>query len=597
MSGGLYNYDPASPTRRFNSASGASHYPDPFLSYSTFLMPKSISEVLRWCEHIWFRNGTYSRAMQRVISYFLTSVEVNEASDSEKDKYEDFLNNTLNIKTTLLNLGLDYMCYGNSFSSIYIPFKRFLSCPKCKIEIPIDSIDYQFTDCKFLWSCKHCKSKIKSKKPIDRRSVDESDIKVKRWSPHELNIMHHPISGDKLYLWDPPADIVKKIKQGDRFYIRYFPWEMIESICADKMFEFAPKVIYQMLESSLAGVETGGWGISQVVPNFTQAYYVQLAKLYNEILMQEFVIPFRVVTPKQGNSSQGDPLIGNMGNHNAKLLGMLDAHRREPGKWHSLPFPVEYQALSGEGLQVTTYDHISAATDELLNASGVPTEFYKGTISFQALPSALRLFQNSWPQIPAQFNGWLNWLMEILATVFNWDQAEARLTPVTIADDIEKKSIMLQLLAGNQISKETALSPLGIDSDDELKRIIDERKELMEAEDEFNKELEQKQLLQQQFSSGGMSAALTGGVQSPQGMSGTSITPEDMQMQAEQEAIRLLGMPYEQRRSEMSRLKKSNETLHSLVKGKMQNIRQDAQREGGYQMIQTMASGAQQPPA
>jgi hypothetical protein len=67
-------------------------------------------------------------------------------------------------------------------------------------------------------------------------------------------------------------------------------------------------------------------------------------------------------------------------------------------------------------------------------------------------------------------------------------------------------------------------------------------------------------------------------------MGGT--TPEDMALQAEQIAQRVLSMPYELRRSELLNIKKSNETLHALVISKMQKIRQQAQTAGGYQMLQ-----------
>jgi hypothetical protein len=50
----------------------------------------------------------------------------------------------------------------------------------------------------------------------------------------------------------------------------------------------------------------------------------------------------------------------------------------------------------------------------------------------------------------------------------------------------------------------------------------------------------------------------------------------------------MLGMPYELRRSELLKIKKSNETLHSLVIAKMDGIRQQAKTQGGYQALQQM---------
>jgi hypothetical protein len=59
-------------------------------------------------------------------------------------------------------------------------------------------------------------------------------------------------------------------------------------------------------------------------------------------------------------------------------------------------------------------------------------------------------------------------------------------------------------------------------------------------------------------------------------------------MQAEQIAQQMLGMPYEARKSELLKIKKSDEVLHAMVIQKMDSIRNQAKNEGGAQVIQQM---------
>lgn len=625
----IYAYDLAGPSDR---NAGFRSYPDPFLIHSNMLMPRTISEVMRWNESIWIHNGTYSRALKRVVAYFLTKVEVTNSSADERKKYEEFLNDTLNIINTMSLVGSDFMCYGNSFSSCIVPFKRLLQCTnhRCGFEKPIDDVKYSFSPGTntFKWSCECCKKECSTTRPTDRRISDESKLKIKRWSPHEIKIIHHPITDTNIYLWDPPKDIVQRIMSGDKFILKETPWEMVEAITKGKMFEFAEGIIFHMSEESLSGLRTNGWGMSQTLINFSQAYYVQMAKMYNEVLMQEYIIPCRVVSPAAGKTPQ-DPLLStNVGSFNSKVIKMFNDHRRNPGGWHAMPFPIEYQSLGGEGMQMNTYEHIGLAMDELLNAAGVPAELYKGNLEYQALPGALRLFQATWPQLVAQFNSWLNWLMGTLSTVYNWDRAKAKLQQVTLADDLEKRQFFMQLMAGNKLSAETALATMGVDAKDELGKIMDERKELAEAEAKFNEEMSQKQELQDIFMAGGQPmpgqappggamggmagspaagpsggegaaaagdpSQMPGGAQSDPALNFSSqgMTPEDMMGQAEQISTQLLRMPYEQRRTQMKQLKDSNKTLHSLVKAKMEDIRGQASSEGGYQALQTMVGGA-----
>ena len=79
-----------------------------------------------------------------------------------------------------------------------------------------------------------------------------------------------------------------------------------------------------------------------------------------------------------------------------------------------------------------------------------------------------------------------------------------------------------------------------------------------------------------------------GGAMPPGGGGGGGTTPQDMMAQAEQVAMQMLGQPYESRKSELLKLKKSDQTLHALVIQKMEEIRQKAKQSGGFQELQRM---------
>lgn len=72
------------------------------------------------------------------------------------------------------------------------------------------------------------------------------------------------------------------------------------------------------------------------------------------------------------------------------------------------------------------------------------------------------------------------------------------------------------------------------------------------------------------------------------GGGGGGTTPQDMMSQAEQIALQMLGQPYETRKSELLNLKKSDATLHALTIQKMEEIRQKAKSQGGFQALQQM---------
>lgn len=610
-----------------NKITGAGHvarvgrefFPDPWLDYAALEMPKNLTNVLQWAEFVWLTNGTFRMACERVIRYFLTKIDIEDVGDEEAEKYRNFLDNTLKATEQLACLGDDFICYGNSMSSILAPFDRFLRCPECHLERPIEKVVYTFSkEFEFEGNCPGCKKKVKYVRK-DRRSSNDSEFRVMRWSPHFMLIQYNPLTHDIEYRYRFPDHIKRKFKEGDKFLLRTTPWEMVDAIKQDKLFRFDRDKIYHMKEPTLAGLRTVGWGIPRLIANFKQAYYVQVLHRYNEALAIDYIVPFRLLTPKPGSSAAADPLLHqNLGLTKGQVMNMLAEHRRDPASWHFLPFPLEYQALGGEGMQMATHEIINAGNDELLNGMGVPADFYKGTLQLQAAPTALRLFQQTWPQIPSAYNGWLTWAIRQIATIKNWEPATARMQPVTMADDLEKKSILLQLAAAREVSKGTAFGPFGIDFREEQRRIYDEMRQQSDLERDFQNEEAERAKMEEQLAMveqaggamppgapmGGMPGAPmpgampAGGGGMPMGApmggagAGTSMTPQDMMMQAEQLAQQLLGMPYEMRKSQMLEIKKSDEALHALVKSKMEQLRQGASAEGRMMMQEQMAQGA-----
>jgi hypothetical protein len=594
----LFNTPPGFPmdTGRGNTRA----YPDPFLTYATMMTPRTIKDILRWCEHLWNRNGTYAMASRRVIRYFLTKIEIQDANDQEKKKYLDFLNNTLGVMTELALLGDDFMCYGNSFSSLYVPFRRYLSCKHCGLERPIKRVKYTFENFRFAFTCPACGQPNACEKPRDKRTAEEDGIRVIRWSPHQIEVQEHPISKKRKYFWDPPADLANAISKGDPFFLESMPWEMIETIKEKKLFEFSDGVIYHMREDTIAGMKCAGWGVSRFMTNFSQAFYVQMLKMYNEVLCQEYIVPFRVISPAAGNSKEADPMVhSNVGSFNNKVLGMLNQHRRKPGGYYAVPFPIEYQVLGGEAEKLVTQELINQALDEMLNAAGVPAELYKGTITMQAMPAALRLFQQTWPHLVAAYNGWIRWLVDGISKALNWEPVLAQMQPVTLADDVENKQILLQLAAGNKVSMHKALAPLGIDPDEDIRTIFEENAQFQEMQEAYQQKMQNRQQMTQNMQSSVMQSAGApqGGPQQSADPSvaaqGNNQTPDQMMAQAEQMANQLLNMPYEQRTSEMRKIKHSNETLWALVKAKISSIKTQAQSQGGYQALQQMTQPQQ----
>jgi hypothetical protein len=614
-------------------------FPDPFCDVASLHMPESIQAALRWCEFIMNCNGIYRQAIDRVVSYFLTDIQIEDEgksslSQEEKEKYELFFNNTLSIKNELHSVAMDYLTYGNSFTSLLVPFRRYLSCKRCGLEMPLEQV-YNKPACAFKWqnfeftaTCPNCHySGVWTH--IDRRCADSSGLKIKRWSPHEMELLWDPYTNDVRYVWRIPEDYRTLIKQGHLHHIERASWEVIQAVKNNQNLMFDKDIIFHLKEDALAGLRNRGWGISRILANFRQAWYVQILMRYNEAIALDYVIPFRVVTPapRGGDGQSSDPVHTiNLGNFTARVQGMLRARRSDPARWNVLPFPIQYQALGGDASQLASKDLIEQGFDTLLKCIGIPVELFNGTLSMQAAPAALRVFEANWSHLPHNLNRFLNHVAKSVAIVRSWEPARVTLTRVTHADDLNRQMAKLQLMMGQQISKSTGLKSVGLDYTEETKRILEEEKIYAEEQARLQKEMEQAQQMETLSQEGGMVAG-AGNVgagatgmppqpgMAPQAAAGmppqqpgmpppappdpveqfmmqrqnspnVPRTPEDFQAQAQLLAQEILALPESQKDSQLIKLKKSDPTMHALVSSIIDDIRQQAQTEGGAMLMQ-----------
>lgn len=567
---------------------GSEKFPNPFYDIASDYVPRNIYDTFKWAEYLYVTTGTYKSAARKVVRYFLTDIDFSGASEQEQDKYKKFMYKDLHIMTQLAEIGDEFSVYGNVFVSIIFPFDRTLECPHCGTIYHCDTVDYKFDLKNLIFSgyCRKCKKTVNFSRN-DVPSMETSRVRIRRWNVKNMRIRVHDISGKMEYFLQLPSKFVSKIRDGNPFYINETPWSMIQAVSRAKgevYYKFDEGGVYHMKEVTLSGFDIQGWGIPPVISNFKLAYYIQLMRKYDEAISFDFITPFRVIYPQAQSGPNMDPLqTMNMSTFVARMEEMIAKKRNDPTSIQIAPFPIGYQMLGGEGKQLAPKDNVQLATDELLNAVGFPAELYKGTLSVQAAPLALRLFERTFGALVDGYNDLIGWMLNKISNYFNWDAVSGTLRSVTLADDLERKGVVLQAAAGSDISKQTAYRAMGIDYIDEQKKVVEEQTKVQELQQQA---MEDQQASQAPGAGGDPAAGgdpmMAGG---PGGQPGA--TPGDVRDQAAQIANQMLTQMTEtQRKSELIKIKHSNPTLHALVKQFMAEQRQMAATQGMQMVLQ-----------
>lgn len=610
----LYDQDGVTAARAGGFNTQREPFPDPFWDYASQVMPSSIRQAIRWCQHVVTSNNTYGQALRRVASYFITDIEINDAkADSdEMQKYEEYLVESLGIKSeTLIGL-MNFLCYGNAFLSVMQPFRRSLACPKGCLEMPLakvfntQSMNFSWSGCEFMATCPRCRYHGPFDH-IDRQSEDPDDVFLKWWNPLDIEIIPDVTTNRCTYIWNIAPEDRKAIKDGKSLLVlENTPWEVIQIVKNDEKLCFDKGMILHLKEDALAGYRMNGWGLSRVLLNFRQAWIVQVMRRFNEAIALDYINPFRVLTPEPkpgADASSSDPILGmDLSAFTAQVNGMLRRHRYDPATWHTLPFPIKYQALGGDAKQFAPKELLDQSETCLLDGIGVPVEMYKGTMTVQAAQIGIRLFESTWNSLPQARDKILRFVMKRLSTLLAWERLKARWRPVTLVDDADKMAAKLQLMMAKQISQGTGLSAIGESFEQEQRRMLNEQKTIAtltaEAQKEMQAEADVEALLAgapggEDSGAGAGGAAAQFGAAQPTNPN-QPITPEELSQKAQTIAQSYINMPDSQRRSAMIQLHKTDPIVAPMVSDMVEQMTNQMRMQGGEMLKQQQQQQAPQ---
>jgi hypothetical protein len=603
---------------------------------ASLAMPTSMRNMLYLCEAIFHSNVIYRSGCDRVISYFNSPIEVvgfdDAMDDDDRTKYTSFFAEKHDLRMTLQDADRDFLAYGNSFLTPLAPFMRFLTCPKCGFTVPLKKIiedrdlfrlDWKYADVAFNVRCPNseCKNHQRSAKWLvyDKPDDLERNLTLKRWNVHEIEILHDEYSERCDYLWRIPPDYRQAVMAGRENRLLNAPMGVLDAISKNAFYRFKPGMMYHMKESTLAGIRNRGWGIPRSMTNFRQVWYIQVLQRFNEAIALDYVIPFRVITPapRGGTAGLDNENLGPLelmsgADVSGQIRAMIRQRRRDPASWFTLPFPVQYSVMGGEANQLVPSDLLDQGIDTLLNGAMIPVDFYKGSLTTQAAPQALRTLEANWYLLVHHNNSMLRWYGDIVAKVLRWKPALVRQKPITRADDLERQTLVLQLAMSQAVSMTTALEMLGLSFKEEQVRLGNEVREQATQQEKLQKQIEALGLadliakgLPGLPPQGGMppqgGAAPPPGGQAGAGGAPPGATPpmlgskdiqspQDLEAAAQSEAERIVRIPdATARRSELAGLREKNQTLHSLVTSRMKEIRQQADSAGGDMLLQQSA--------
>lgn len=453
-------------------------YPSPFFDIAQTYMPPTVKELFRWCAYFFYKDPMIGSVVTKIAEYPVTDFIYNSAEPHVKDGWKRLIEDELNMKPFLIEIGLDFFTYGNSFISINFPFVRWISCPTpgcgCKHKLADPSFEYKFVNFEFNFRCSTCGRDVQGVLE-DIPIRDRTGINFVRWDPRNIDIHYNPLTGRSKYRYKIPNKMKQAIRQGAREILVDIPAIYIEALKKNRDVALSDKNIFHFKRPTLAEQDMG-WGKPLILHSMTRMFYLYVLRRAQEAIALQRILPLEFIFP-QANSSQDPYQHVNLSSWQGMVQDEIRKWRVDSNYISVVSVPLGFERLGGDGRALLLGPEIEITNKEITGGMGVPLELVFGGLSWSGSSVSLRTLENHFLMYRRLLLRFVNWAKNLMRLFLNMPDIEIGFTEFKMADDIQRKQIVIQLNAANKISDRTMLTELGFDYDDELKQIEKEAEE------------------------------------------------------------------------------------------------------------------------
>ncbi len=540
-------------------------YNNPMFDYLSEMLPQNVKDLFRWCELVYNSMPVIANGIRKLVNYPVTGFSYHDESETIRENTKK-LAETIHLRTALLDLGTDRYVYGNGFRSLYFPFKRFLKCSKCKQKTAIEHAKFNIRKNKIEFTCA-CGNKGPAEIE-DELSEDMSGIRIVRWDPKQIELSQNPITGGSTYYYALPKTFVAGVKRGDLTVLRDSPEIFIQAALNNKNVVMGANFFHSKT-TTLSGYASG-WGISPLMPTLKTFMYVAVLRKASEAIGMEHITPQRILFP-QSNGTSDPSVMGSLDRWKREIDNALNKWRLDPNYVMTAPFPTGVTNIGSQGRALAPINEIKDARQEIALALDIPPNIIMGDATMQASAIGLRMLENQLAPTTESLQDFANWVITMINARYGRNYCEAKLVPFKLSDDIMNKQMLMQAM-GTAISKSTVLEALNLDPDSERQRLMQDALADNTAQREAQQEVQRREQNAAVQAQADAQAQQTG--QIPQ------YNQQKMIAMAQQQAMQLITVPYEQRKSIMAQLQNEDYIMWALVSKQLEMLHADQKKSG-----------------
>ena len=466
-------------------------YDSPFLDMTNTFIPKSIKGMFRFIASSILSDALVYQCISRMAEYPITSLVYNDQKksnlkdDKTVESWKVIFEKKLKMLNVLKQMGMDLHAYGNSIASINFPFKRMLTCEKCKETFTAESaLNLKYKETYYDGTCPKCHQTCRMQ-ASDLPTKEKEKLSIILWDLLFIEIKYNNITGESFYYYQIPPNIVDAVKKGDLDFVNSLRVEILDAIKESKQLKLKNENVFHI---KLAGPQyfypgERGWGIPTVMPVLKDVFHNKILKKGNEMISFDHIVPLRIIFP-QGTGDVSPHATINLAGWRLKIEEELRKWKVDPNHISIMPLPIGVENFSGEAKLLMTTPEIRQTEDTIITGMGIIPELIRGGASWSGSNVSLRIVENRFINHRGGMQEFIDWAKEHISIFYNIPAIDIGMSPFKMADDIQRKSMFMQASSGSPsqrvISRTTALQESDLDPDLEFKKIMSEAAQSIE---------------------------------------------------------------------------------------------------------------------
>lgn len=611
------------------NSSASDKFGDPFLLPSTKSFPTDIRSTLDLCLYLYRMNRLYGAAINRVVTYFITDLDMSgTGTKDDQDKLRTLLINDVGLFGKLQQAGMEWGIYGNAFVRCVEPFDRWLVdsregggaislsiFPENLVRYHWDTMLYEVPDMRAAAKIEdRAKRRFDLLPKVSLPFQDKPSSAPERFSvlfldPRymDLDKAHH--SDSVQYVYTVPPDMESRIKNNVLHEINNTPRGLLEAVSKNKDFRFHDGEVFHFKAPTPTGVSDSGWGCPEILLHYDTLYQIQVYRKADFAVAQDFLLPFRVFTPNFGDSAGDSVMTLLMSQWRAEISKMIANHRKDGTAIHALPFKADMQEYGGNGKQMVLHEVVDAHVQQLFDGVGMPLELFRGTMNVDQIPNAIRLFERTYEWMFLALSGLTRHIASVIQRAMDAAEQTVDLKRPSMAYNSEWMQLKMQLAANREMPRSGMYRDIGIQDpvaaaveaaqeDQDIQRKLDEMAAKFEKERVQGSMADVAMMAAEQGvqAGGGGGAPAAGGDPAAGGAPmDYAVDPGSDPLQITQRAqeiaaqwIKMHAAQPNSHRKEMSRCEASNPTLFAAAKQEMEKLRSQGASQGRASVAESL---------